>query len=373
MENKGTAQITGSLHMRNNPSVIFATAQLTVKNGWQDIFNLSKSFIRTVPKRTESGTLDSNPLNIAYQINPSAAYVIVKIADHTKLKLKQGTYSTGNDLNIPGISHSDPGVFVITPDKLDHIDNETGTGYGYIQFDPTGETNAAVTVQCYNPIGTNPQNGLPNPYFFPENTTSITMQIYYSDYTFIPRNVTTTRGKSEYNYFDEASGSFVVGDFNRITFEIDTLEENATPNYQTAEYFSENSNEMMPQWIPSEHRENEIYKDIYMQGRNIEAGRESDLQKYYIKHNFDYRGSGDATVIEAATLSGDALYLYFALLNSAPYTNVKPIPQEDTNRTITGYVLAGEIRIPYKVFNSATTKYAVFPVYVAIRNCPYTY
>ena len=319
----GTTTITGTLHPRDNKNISLGKVTVIVKNGYDNILKLSTSYIRHVPVKPVTPTIAQNPFNVAYEINPYTAELHVTIENKDKLRLKTGSYAK--------IKDDDDSTYIIRMYNLDSIDQEKGIGYGFIQFEPLGESTQTVLVQAYN-------KETEIPYSFPPEPMQISMQIYYSQYTFDIPSISKVDGI--YSKIDKSIGAIVIGDGETINFSVVPTEEKATPAFDHADsYFQKNSNEKIKDYSWT-------IENIYLQQDQIEIRREPG-GKFIIEHKKDYKGSDTP---------------WGAGANSV----------DDRNPNQVAFILAGFLKIPYKTFNSTETKYVTVQVYVSIRNCPKT-
>ena len=346
MQSSGAATVTAALHPRDNKNIVLATASMTVKNGWDNIFSINKTSIRHIPVKPDTPSPAQNPFTVAYEVSPYSAEVRVTIPDPGKLRLAAGSYSEIRN-----------GHYIIKQDKLYKKDSETGAGYGYIQLEPLGECKQDIQIQAYNPLGLNPATGEPAPYFFPDTPRTVECNIAHSSYSFDIAGLSLLDG-GKYSLFDPSIGAIVIGDGETVEFFAAPIEQNASPVFPSNGSFTKNANEKITDyntWLDSPYF-NSLYsgsaakENVYRQGNQITVTKIPGYEnKYRITHGTDYKGSGTPWAMAAAD------------------------PGEDSNATQVGFILAGTLEIPYRVFGSIENKTAAFRVYVSIRNCPYSY
>jgi hypothetical protein len=305
---EGVGMITGTTASR-------AVGQITVKNGWGNTFTLEKSLIKSIPVNSGDGTFD-----VKYEVKPACAEV--RIWGLSNMTLMAGTYDKYVD-----------GVYTLLPGRHTSVDSETGVASGVITFNPTGESKTAVIVQAWNPVATSTVDGTITPAEVASK--QIQMNVYYNAYTFIPRNP-STNGK--YSRFDGPTGSFIIGDGERLSFSLVSQETNGTPQIEEVRFEGQAGEPVGPDGIK--------------QQALIAAPSVSGNGGFIIEHTRDY---------------GEASGLYYGLVNAGDAS------VEKTNTAVRAVPLVGMITVRYRLFGSSGIQEYRFPLYAEIRNCRKTY
>ncbi|MDR2019467.1 MAG: hypothetical protein LBQ14_01730 [Treponema sp.] len=305
---EGAAIVTGTTASK-------AVGQITVKNGWGNTFTLEKSLIKSVPVNKDDGAFD-----VKYEVKPACAEL--RIWGLSNMTLLAGTYD-----------RCENGVYTMLPGRHASVDSESGIASGVIRFNPTGESKAAVIVQAWNPVATSTVNGTITPAEVASK--QIQMNVYYNAYTFIPRGL-STNGK--YSRFDEAAGGFIIGDGERMSFSLASLETNGTPQIEEVK-FEPQSGEPAG-------------SDGVRQQTLIAAPSVTGNGGFIIEHTRDY---------------GEASSAYYGLVNAGDAL------VEKNNTTVRAVPLAGMIVIRYRLFGAAGIQEYRFPLYVEVRNCRKNY
>jgi hypothetical protein len=305
---EGMATVTGTTASK-------ATAQLTVKNGWGNTFALEKSLIKSIPVNRNDGTFD-----VKYEVKPACAEI--RIWGLSNMTLLPGTYDSFAD-----------GIYTIKPTRHTAVNTETGVASGIIRFNPTGESKTAVIVQAWNPIATSTVEGT----IVPAEVASkqIQMNVYYNAYTFIPQNV-GRNGK--YSRFDTTTGSFVVGDGERLSFALKSEEVNGTPQIEEVRFELNGSEPTGPDGIK--------------QNTLIAAPSVTGNGGFIIEHTRDYGSASD---------------IYYNLASSGDWV------VEQYNTAVRAVPLVGMVTVRYRLFGASGIQEYRFPLYVEIRNCLKTY
>jgi hypothetical protein len=235
---------------------------------------------------------------------------------------------------LPGTyDHFADGVYTLLPGRHTQVDSETGIASGVIRFNPTGESKASVIVQAWNPVATSTVDGTITP--AEVAVRQIQMNVYYNAYTFIPRNV-TSNGK--YSRFDGPTGSFIIGDGERMSFTLVSEESNGTPQIEQV-LFEPNGSE--PAGL-----------DNIKQNSFIAAPSVTGNNGFIIEHTQDY---------------GEASGVYYGLFNAGD------VSVEKNNTAVRAVPLAGMIAVRYRLFGSAGIQEYRFPLYAEVRNCLKSY
>jgi hypothetical protein len=305
---EGIGMVTGTTASK-------AAGQITVKNGWGNTFTLEKSLIKSVPVNSNDGTFD-----VKYEVKPACAEL--RIWGLSNMALAAGTYDRYAD-----------GVYTLLPSRHTSVDSETGVASGIIRFNPTGESKTAVIVQAWNPVATSTVDGT----IMPAEVASkqIQMNVYYNAYTFIPRNL-STNGK--YSRFDGPTGSFIIGDGERLSFSLASQEANGTPQIEEVRFESQAGE---PAGL-----------DGIKQQTLIAAPSVSGNGGFIIEHTRDY---------------GEASGLYYGLVNAGDAS------VEKSNTAVRAVPLIGMITVRYRLFGAAGIQEYRFPLYAEVRNCRKTY
>lgn len=346
----GTTIVTATLHPHDNKNIALARATLTVKNGWQNTLTVGTPSIRHNPVKPATPTVAQNPFTIPYEVNPYHSEVHVSISNHNNnLSLETGSYS----------EKPNSSTYVLKQEKLYKIDYQTGTGYGYIQLQPTGESKAIVQIQAVNPIAYDHTTGKTAPATFPNTPVNVPCDIYYTTLTFDITGFQRTHGI--YSSIDRSIGAIVIGDGETVRFSVVSNEPNATPTFTAPSggYFNGNPSEVInnySSWLNTliNPETNKTYdttqkNNVFRQQNQIQVTPVAGtLDQFTITHKRDYTGSG------------------------IPWGMTAVQPLENRNSAQVGFILAGTVEIPYKTFASSATKNITFQVYVSIRNCPAT-
>jgi hypothetical protein len=305
---EGIASVTGTTASK-------AAGQITVKNGWGNTFSLEKSLIKSVPVNSGDGTFD-----VKYEVKPACAEI--RIWGLSNMALLPGTYDSYAD-----------GVYTMLPGRHASVDSETGAASGVIRFDPSGESKAAVIVQAWNPVAASTVDGT----IIPAEVASkqIQMNVYYNAYTFIPRNFTSD---GKYSRFDGPTGSFIIGDGERFSFSLASLETNGTPQIEEVRFEGQAGEPAGPDGI--------------RQQTLIAAPSVSGNGGFIIEHTRDY---------------GEASGVYYGLVNAGDAS------VEKNNTAVRAVPLAGMITVRYRLFGASGIQEYRFPLYAEIRNCRKTY
>jgi hypothetical protein len=301
---EGAATITGTTASK-------AAARITVKNGWGNTFTLEKSLIKSIPVNRNDGTFE-----VKYEVKPACAEL--RIWGLSNMTLVSGSYDRFAD-----------GIYTILPGRHTRVDQETGMASGTIRFNPTGESKTAVIVQAWNPVATSTVDGT----IVPAEVAAkqIQMNIYYNSYTFLPRDFTRS---GNYSRYDNATGSFVVGDGERAGFRLVSEEQNGTPQIEEVR-FDPNGSEP-------------VGNDGIKQQSLIAAPSVTGNGGFIIEHTRDY---------------GSASGFFYNLANEGDRA------VEQYNTTVRAVPLAGMVTVRYRLFGSSTIQEYRFPLYVEIRNC----
>jgi hypothetical protein len=304
----GVAMVTGMTASR-------AAGRVTVNNGWGNTFTLEKSLIKSVPVNRNDGTFD-----VKYEVKPACAEI--RIWGLSNMTLAAGTYDRFQD-----------GVYTMLPGRHTSVDSETGVASGVIKFNPAGESKTAVIVQAWNPVAASTVNGT----ITPAEVTSkqIQMNVYYNAYTFIPRNLSTN---GRYSRFDGQTGSFVIGDGERLSFSLASQEANGTPQIEEVRFEPQTGEPFGPDGIK--------------QQALIAAPSVSGNGGFIIEHTKDY---------------GEASGIYYGLVNAGDAS------VEKNNTVVRAVPLIGMITIRYRLFGADGIQEYRFPLYAEIRNCGKSY
>ena len=305
---EGVGMVTGTTASK-------AIGQVTVKNGWGNTFTLEKSLIKSVPVNKNDGTFD-----VKYEVKPACAEL--RIWGLSNMALAAGTYDRFQD-----------GVYTMLPSRHASVNSETGIASGVIRFNPTGESKTAVIVQAWNPVATSTVDGTVTPAEVASK--QIQMNVYYNAYTFIPRNL-STNGK--YSRFDGPTGSFIVGDGERLSFSLASQETNGTPQIEEVRFEPQAGEPVGPDGIK--------------QQTLIAAPSVSGNGGFIIEHTRDY---------------GEASGVYYGLVNAGDAS------VEKNNTAVRAVPLIGMITVRYRLFGAAGIQEYRFPLYAEVRNCRKTY
>jgi hypothetical protein len=305
---EGVAAVTGTTASK-------AIAQVTVKNGWGNIFTLEKSLIKSIPVNRNDGTFD-----VKYELKPACAEL--RIWGLSNMTLLPGTYDSFAD-----------GIYTIKPGRHTSVDKETGVAAGTIRFNPTGESKTAVIVQAWNPVAASTVDGT----ILPAEVAAkqIQMNVYYNRYTFIPQNVSRN---GRYSRYDTATGGFVIGDGERMSFTLIAEEQNGTPQIEEVK-FEPNGGEPAG-------------SDGIKQSSRIAAPAVTGNGGFIIEHTRDY---------------GSASGIFYNLANEGDWT------VEQYNTAVRAVPLAGMITVRYRLYGASGIQEYRFPLYVEVRNCQKTY
>ena len=321
---EGTCSITGTTKSKAKATVI-------ITNEWGNTLNLSKSMIKTIPINNDDGTFD-----VDFEIRPACAelHLVASqfVSNKQSLKLKNGTYSN-YDANM--------GIYKIKSEKFTRIDEQTGTAYGTIHFEPVLESNGNVQIIAYNPVSIDGNEPLGN---IVEKT--VEMNIYYNslDFTLI------TSSTGNYSSFDSDSKILTVGDGEKLTYTVSCTNINAGVSIDNVSFNKKGSN-----FDASKIR-------TYDKNKTPMLGSNSNGTVY------DYNKSGNTYILQ---LTND-----FCLDNGFYKAN-KDDPGEivsnENNTTRLEHFYVGTIDIKYTpVYTSSQKTYSI-PVYLDIRNCTYNY
>jgi hypothetical protein len=305
---EGIAMVTGTTASK-------ATAQLTVKNGWGNTFVLEKSLIKSIPVNKNDGTFD-----VRYDLKPACAEI--RIWGLSNMTLVAGTYDSFVD-----------GVYTLKPNRHTSVDNETGIASGMIRFNPNGESKTAVIVQAWNPVATSSADGT----IVPAEVASkqIQMNVYYNAYTFIPQDVSRT---GKYSRYDATTGSFIVGDGEKLSFSLKVEEMNGTPQIEEVKFEPNGSEPTGPDGIK--------------QYSLIAAPAVTGNGGFIIEHTRDY---------------GTASGVFYNLANAGDATI------EQYNTAVRTVPLVGMVTVRYRLFGTAGIQSYRFPLYAEVRNCQKSY
>jgi hypothetical protein len=305
---EGAAMVTGTTASR-------ATGQVTVKNGWGNTFTLEKSLIKSIPVNNNDGTFD-----VKYDVKPACAEI--RIWGLSNMALAAGTYDRYEN-----------GVYTILPARHATADRESGIASGIIRFNPSGESKTAVIVQAWNPVAASTADGT----IVPAEVAlrQIQMNVYYNAYTFIPRNF-SANGK--YSRFDEAAGSFIIGDGERMSFSLASQEPNGTPQIEEVTFEALGGEPEGP--------------DGNKQQAFIAAPSVTGNGGFIIEHTRDY---------------GEASGVYYGLFDPGDAA------VEKNNTAVRAVPLTGMITVRYRLFGDDGIREYRFPLYAEVRNCRKTY
>jgi hypothetical protein len=292
-----------------------ATGQITVKNGWGNTFSLEKSLIKSIPVNKNDGTFD-----VKYEVKPACAEI--RIWGLSNMTVLPGTYDYYAD-----------GVYTLLPGRHTSVDSETGVASGMIRFNPTGESKAAVIVQAWNPVASSSLDGNVVPAEVAAR--QIQMNVYYNGYVFIPRNISAD---GKYSRFDGPTGSFIIGDGERLGFTLACEETNGTPQIEQVR-FEPNGGEQ-----PG--------LDGVKQSAFIAAPAVTGNNGFVLEHTRDY---------------GEASGVYYGLFDPGD-------AEVEKNSTVVRAVpLTGMIVVRYRLFGSSGIQEYRFPLYAEVRNCRKSY
>jgi hypothetical protein len=318
-DKKGTLTIYGKykegVGMVTGTTASKATGQITVKNGWGNTFTLEKSLIKSIPVNKDDGTFD-----VKYEVKPACAEV--RIWGLSNMTLRAGTYDRYEN-----------GVYTMLPSRHTQVNSETGVASGIIRFNPSGESKTSVIVQAWNPVATSTVDGTVTPAEVASK--QIQMNVYYNSYTFIPRSL-STNGK--YSRFDGPTGSFIIGDGERMSFSLASEEANGTPQIEEVRFEPQSGEPAGPDGIK--------------QNTLIAAPSVSGNGGFIIEHTRDY---------------GEASGVYYGLANAGDAS------VEKTNTAVRAVPLIGMINVRYRLFGAAGIQEYRFPLYAEVRNCRKTY
>ena len=297
---EGITTITGTTKSK-------ATANITVNNGWRNTFTLSKSLIKTIPVDTGDGTF-----KIDFEVRPPCAEIRIKNMSEN-IVLKEGTYesySTVQDMN---------NVYRITEKQFTEINRETGIAKGSIIMEPHGETVRDIIIEAYNPsVFNGSEVGI-------IDTKNLNLKVYYNNYTFNLATVNTPQ--SNFSRFDKNAQVLCIGDGETFTFDISSLEENATP----------------------------IINSLRIR---------SDL-----KNTDTYKGLANYNITNATTCTGNNRWT----INLLPDIKSNEVDQQ-FNTSVIDLIYVGTLDICYTCALSGTSErtYSI-PLYLEVRNCAYNY
>jgi hypothetical protein len=257
---------------------------------------------------------------VNYEVKPACAEI--RIWGLSNMTLRAGTYDSFKD-----------GVYTLLPGRHTQVDRETGVASGVIRFNPSGESKTSVIVQAWNPVASSSVDGT----VMPAEVASrqIQMNVYYNAYTFIPRNI-ATNGK--YSRFDGPTGSFIIGDGERLSFTLVSEEANGTPQIEQL-WFEPNGGE--PTGLDG------IKQNVLIAAPSV-AGNNG----FIIEHNRDY---------------GEASGVYYGLFDPGDAL------LEKYNTAVRAVPLTGMIVVRYRLFGSSGVQEYRFPLYAEVRNCGKNY
>jgi hypothetical protein len=161
------------------------------------------------------------------------------------------------------------------------------------------------------------------------------MNVYYNGYTFLPQNF-ARNGK--YSRYDSTTGSFIIGDGERLSFNLVVEEQNGTPQIEEV-IFEPNGSEP-------------IGADGIKQKSLIAAPSVTGNGGFIIDHIKDY-GSASGT--------------YYNLANAGDWI------VEQYNTAVRTVPLVGMITVRYRLFGVSGIQEYRFPLYVEVRNCQKSY
>lgn len=194
---EGVGQLLGTTKSK-------ATASCNISNGWGNTLSLDKTLIKTISINNGDGTFD-----VKYQVKPSCAEIHI-IIPQTNLEVINGTKIQNNKYAIT------------THEKIDSV---SGIASGIIHFNPTGETNGTAIIQAYNPVSLS--GGIPIGEI-QGTKQEVKINASYSKLNFELLNF-TTNNTGKYSRFDKSTDALFIGDGEKISFKVHTIEKNATP------------------------------------------------------------------------------------------------------------------------------------------------
>ncbi len=306
---EGTANLTGTTQSK-------ATASCVVINSWGNMLTIDKSFIKTIPVNNNDGTFD-----VAYQLKPACAEVQILISQP--------------NLSVTNADGTGANKFTIKADKHT-VNTETGIASGLIKFNPTGESNGTVIIQAYNPVSINGNAPIG---LIQDATKEIEINASYNKLNFYFKNITMTNG-GKYSRYNTLSDILIIGDGEKITVDIGTLEINASPNI-TSVKFSKDPKNIIPTTIWNDNP-NMFLETWCVPVSNSKSKYNIQISKDFCKANGYYNKTGTDI---------DTQY----------------------NTTVVKLLYIGNLEIHYtSTFNNQKLQYNI-PVYLEIRNCEKTY